>query len=331
MDSSIKSKRHKQPKIVIVVPNYNGATILFRNRPILEDCLRSLQKLSYKNYKVVIGDGNSPDNSYKIAKRYGVDFYRNKVNNGPIKNNNSTIKYVVRKYDPKYILWFNNDALIIQKDFLERLVDVAEEDGKVGIEGCKLLYPNGKIQHAGVTRQFRNRGRFEIDEGRYDSVEEMGVTAAVCLYRVSMLKKIGLFDDIYYTSCEDVDLCLRAQNAGYKVIYNGTAKAIHLEGFTVKASKDNSIKVKDFYVRQADYTYLSLKYGDLIQKLRFSCILFARAFLVLDDPDHTKKRSKINQRSGMLKNICLTFKAIPDGYSKYRRWITGDNGKHQKL
>lgn len=329
MDSPIKLKKHKQPEIVIVVPNYNGATIMFKNRPILKDCLKSLKLLTYKNYKVVIGDGNSPDNSYKIAKRFGVDFYRNKVNYGPIKNNNSTIRYVIRKYNPKYILWFNNDALIIQDDFLERLIDVAEKDDDVGVEGCKLLYPNGKIQHAGVTRQFRNRGRFEIDEGKYDSIEEMEVTAAVCLYRTSMLKRIGLFDDIYYTSCEDVDLCLRARKEGYKVIYNGTAKAIHLEGFTVKASKDNSVKVKDFYARQADYTYLSLKYGNALQKLRFTGVLLGRAFFVLEDPEHTKKGNTINQRKGALRNLCLTFKAIPDGYSKYRRWISKNGSRNR--
>ncbi len=315
-----RKSKNSYPKVVIVVPNYNGATIMFKNRPILDDCLKSLKKLSYKNYKVVIGDGNSPDDSYKIARKYGVDFYKNKVNEGPIKNNNSTIRYVLKKYNPKYILWFNNDALIIQDDFLERLVNEAEKDDKIAIEGCKLLYPNGKIQHAGVTRQFRNRGRFEKDSEEYGKIDNLDVTAAVCLYRCSTLKRIGLFDEIYYTSCEDVDLCRRARVFGYKVIYNGTAKAIHLEGFTVKASKDTSIKVKDFYVRQADYAYLSMKYGTVIQKIRYPMVLFARAFFVLDDPEHTKKSTTINKRRGVLNNLCLTARAIPDGRSKYMIW-----------
>ncbi len=252
----------KEPFVVIIVPNFNGQAITFENKPILYNCLKSLQKLLYKNYKIVIGDGNSTDKSEEIAKKFNIDFFRNKQNKGPIKNNNNSIRYVIKKYNPDYILWFNNDAIITDKNFLTNMVNVMNKDKKIGIEGVKLLYPNKKIQHAGVNKElgFRNRGRFETDNKQYNKVENIdAVTAAVCLYNVKMLKQISLFDEIYNTSCEDIDLCVRAKNNGYKVVYNGSTSAIHLEGFTIKSSGNKAIKTKDFYNRQEDYIYFALK------------------------------------------------------------------------
>ncbi len=322
MKSRIKENK-KEPFVIIIVPNYNGGIILFDNKPILYNCLNSLKKLTYKNYKVIIGDGNSTDKSKEIAKKFNIDFFRNKINKGPIKNNNNSIKYVLKKYNPDYILWFNNDAIITDKKFLTNMINAINENKKIGIEGVKLIYPNKKIQHAGVSKKlgFRNRGRFEINRNQYNKIEEIdAVTAAVCLYNVNMLKKIGLFDEIYNTSCEDIDLCVRAKNNGYKVIYNGTTNAIHLEGFTVKASNDDSIKTKDFYARQEDYIYFALKNSkSLLLTLKIFSIELVRSFFIMEDPDKSTKSNVIIGRKGVLLNIVASLKAIKGGYKKAKK------------
>ena len=316
--------KRKVPSVVIVVPNYNGESIKFRKRSILSECLKSIRKLDYKNYKVVVGDGNSPDRSEEVARRFGVDFFRNRVNLGPIKNNNTTIRYVIRRYNPDYILWFNNDALVTERDFLDKLVEVAESDKLIAIEGCRLLYPDGRIQHAGVTEGFRNRGRFDRDRGEWNMVEDIyAVTAAVCLYRVSALRKIGLFDDTYNTSCEDVDLCMRAKEHGFRVIYNGKVSAIHLEGFTVK-SGDRSVKTRDFLFRQEDYMYLSLRYGGIRQRIRGVKILLGRCIFVLEGERDGRSGAVMVFRSGIPNNIILTLKAFAGAYRRYRD-LTGNN------
>lgn len=319
----------KEPFVVIIVPNFNGQAITFENKPILYNCLKSLQKLLYKNYKIVIGDGDSNDKSREIAKNFKTDFFKNKQNKGPIKNNNNSIRYVLKKYNPDYILWFNNDAIITDKNFLTNMVNVMNKDKKIGIEGVKLLYPNKKIQHAGVSISlgFRNRGRFEIDNNQFNKIENIeAVTAAVCLYNVKMLKQIGLFDEIYNTSCEDIDLCVRAENNGYKVIYNGSTSAIHLEGFTVKASGNKAIKTKDFYNRQEDYIYFALKNSkSLILTSRIFGIMFLRSFFVMEDPEKTKKSRIIIFRKGTFNNILASLKAIIGGYKKYKLYKLKDN------
>ncbi len=320
----MKDKKYKkEPFVVIVVPNFNGEAITFEGKPILYNCLKSLEKLTYRNYKIVIGDGDSTDRSEQLAKKFKVDFFRNRPNKGPIKNNNNTIKYVMIRYRPDYILWFNNDAVITDPDFLGNMVRVMERDKNAGIEGVKLLYPNGKIQHAGVTVSagFRNRGRFEQDNGQYNKIEKIqAVTAAVCLYRCEMLKKIGLFDEIYNTSCEDVDLCVRATQNKYNVLYNGTTSAVHLEGFTIKGAGSPEAAQRDFALRQEDYFYFSLKNAGIGLRLRTLGILFARAFVVMEDREKTGKATTIIIRKNFLQNLKATFKAIGGGMKKEKEW-----------
>ena len=318
--STKKDKKYtKEPFVVIIVPNFNGEAITFKGKPILYNCLKSLEKLTYRNYKIVIGDGDSTDRSEQLAKKFKLDFFRNRPNKGPIKNNNNTIKYVMIKYKPDYILWFNNDAIITDPKFLGNMVMAMENDKNAGIEGVKLLYPNGKIQHAGVTVSagFRNRGRFEQDNGQYNKIEKIqAVTAAVCLYRCEMLKKIGLFDEIYNTSCEDVDLCVRATQNKYHVLYNGTTSAVHLEGFTIKGAGSPQATQKDFELRQEDYFYFSLKNATMGSMIKSIGILFARAFVVMEDKEKTGKATTIIIRRNFLQNLKATFKAIGGGMKK---------------
>ncbi|MEM3875872.1 MAG: glycosyltransferase [Candidatus Micrarchaeaceae archaeon] len=322
--STKKDKKYtKEPFVVIIVPNFNGEAITFKGKPILYNCLKSLEKLTYRNYKIVIGDGDSTDRSEQLAKKFKLDFFRNRPNKGPIKNNNNTIKYVMIKYKPDYILWFNNDAIITDPKFLGNMVMAMENDKNAGIEGVKLLYPNGKIQHAGVivSAGFRNRGRFEQDNGQYKKIEKIeAVTAAVCLYRCEMLKKIGLFDEIYNTSCEDVDLCVRATQNKYNVLYNGTTSAVHLEGFTIKGAGSPEAAQRDFALRQEDYFYFSLKNATMGSMIKSIGILFARAFVVMEDKEKTGKATTIIIRRNFLQNLKATFKAIEGGMKKEKEW-----------
>jgi len=96
----------------------------------------------------------------------------------------------------------------------ETLIDVIESESNIGIVGCKLLYPNGKIQHAGGIINLtggHNRGECEKEMGRYCKIEFLKfVTGAVLLIKTDVIRKIGLLDEgftpLYY---EDVDWCVR--------------------------------------------------------------------------------------------------------------------------
>ena len=152
-----------------------------------------------------------------------------------------------------------NDDCFVQKGSIDQLVKRAAGSSKIGIVGAKLLYPDGTIQHAGgfILRRgpwltirhgigtgrplhafqdlFReeNYGCFHFyrDPDREDVAF---VTAAFCLLSGPLVRAIGGFDEGYVSSFEDVDYCLRAQEAGFRVVYEPQATATHLEGASLK-------------------------------------------------------------------------------------------------
>jgi GT2 family glycosyltransferase len=142
----------------------------------------------------------------------------------------------LKKYKPKYILLLNKDTKIIQKDWLKKLVETAESDKKIGIVGPKLIYPDGRIQHAGIDiKSLKHRGIYE-PKSIYTKTEEIDAVTGACLLISSRaISKIGCLDEVYSPfSFEDVDLCLRAKHGGFKIIFNGEVVLIHREGVSTR-------------------------------------------------------------------------------------------------
>jgi GT2 family glycosyltransferase len=129
-----------------------------------------------------------------------------------------------------------HDAVLVNADveffepWLENLL-AAEGD----IVGALLLYPNGLIQHAGVyysilTRQFDHRYRYAPGNLKQAQEEvDCPVTAALQLIRLHVLEKVGLYDEEFRLSYEDMDYCHRVFEAGYICHYTPQVRAYHLE------------------------------------------------------------------------------------------------------
>jgi len=134
------------------------------------------------------------------------------------------------------ILVLINQDVVLRKGCLEALYHRLSKSGP-GIVGCKLLYPDGRtIQHAGgIIRLPRgesdHRGYRQIDDGRWDSVEQVDyVTGAVFAFDRTVLNKVGQFDEGFYPGYyEEGDYCFRARAAGFPVIYEPNAVALHHE------------------------------------------------------------------------------------------------------
>jgi hypothetical protein len=143
---------------------------------------------------------------------------------------------------------FNNDA-VADKDWLQNLTKVMEQDEKIGIVTCKFL--DIKAEHIDSTGdQYTTwglpypRGRDEPVSNKYDSQTSVfAASGGASLYRISMLKQIGLFDEDFFAYYEDVDISFRAQLAGWKVVYAPKAIAYHQIGAT-------SSKIKGFTTYQ---------------------------------------------------------------------------------
>lgn len=127
----------------------------------------------------------------------------------------------------------NNDTLVAP-DFLSELVNVAESDPKIGLAGPKIYFyhePNriwfagGKISLFSVSS---NRGRNMIDKGQFDRVDYVDFISGSCmLIKRSVLVSAGLLDPVYFFGIEDVDMSLRATQAGFSNVFVPTSKIWH--------------------------------------------------------------------------------------------------------
>src|SRR5207248_1507347 len=116
----------------------------------------------------------------------------------------------------KYVLFLNNDTEP-HPEWLKPMIDVVDTRPEVAMVGCKLLYPNGTIQHAGVMFAYASPdpiSPFNADSGAPSGTstqvrELKAVTAACMLIRSNVFKAMGGFDEGYLNGYEDIDLCLR--------------------------------------------------------------------------------------------------------------------------
>jgi len=135
--------------------------------------------------------------------------------------NNIGIRYALKKGDCDYVWLLNNDT-VVGKDALVEIVKVAESNESIGLCGSKLLkmYNLKIIDSAGYVFKWGrtiDRGEGEIDKGQYDDkTNVIGAMAATCLYRVKMLRNIGLFDESFFMQYEDADLSWRANLRGWE-------------------------------------------------------------------------------------------------------------------
>lgn len=131
----------------------------------------------------------------------------------------------------------NNDTLVTD-GWLNALMEPVAKDDNLAVVGAKLLYPNDLVQHAGVV--FNQKGKvyhlyryFHRDHPAVNKTREFQVVTSACLLiRTQVFMQVGLFDENFRNGFEDVDLCLRARQSGYRLLYNPDCVVYHLESMT---------------------------------------------------------------------------------------------------
>ena len=229
----------KEPLVVAIVLNWNGIVIEYMNHSIIETTLKTLKKVKYQNLKVVVVDAESTDNSLEFVRKNFPDFDLLKVKNkGFAYANNKAIKYAFKKYpDLDYVVLLNDDLIFNEKMWLKKLVDVGEKLSDVGIVGCKLKYPDGRVYEAGsYSEKFYTL--INIKNKNKKSGYVKAVIGAVFLIKKEVLQKIGCIDEIYLPFFkEEVDFCERALANGYKTYYVNNTDITHLESYSVMKYK----------------------------------------------------------------------------------------------
>ena len=224
----------ERPMVSVVIPTRDGVSHLRK-------CLASLEEhTTYPNYEVVIVDNGS-------AERETLDFLKSQAQNPQIsilrfpgEFNYSAINNAgVNAAKGSIVCLLNDDTEATTSGWLSEMVGQLWQP-EVGVVGAKLLYPDQTIQHAGVVTGiggFAGHGHKHAtrsDHGyfaRLTVTHEVGAVTGACLLTTRKLwDQIGGLDaENFKIAFNDVDYCLRARQAGYKVIWTPYAELLHHE------------------------------------------------------------------------------------------------------
>ncbi|MFQ5941337.1 MAG: glycosyltransferase [Nitrososphaerales archaeon] len=270
----------RKPKVSIIIPSKDRVDLLRK-------CVESIEKkLTYKNYEIIIVDTGSEEKEtleylreveHKVISIKMDKFNFSKANN-----------VAVLRAKGEYVLLMNNDIEINYPNLLEEMLGYMESDVNIAAVGAKLLYTDGRVQHAGVVLGLNNglaghanKLRGDSDPGYlwYASVARnySAVTAALMMVRKKYYMDVGGMDEENLAvAYGDVDLCLKMIDKGYRIVFNPYASAYHHEGSTRGSGKgrddpkeESFLRNKWYHVIRKDPFYnpnLSLEDGSFIIK-----------------------------------------------------------------
>lgn len=211
-------------RVSIIIPHWNG-------REHLDDCLNSLRKQTFENFEVILADNGSTDGSQEIIRREFPE-----VRLVELGKNRGFTGACIAGYNVsrgEFVCLLNNDTETDPR-WLEVLVDTFERNPQAGIVASKILLFDQRDHFHSAGDYYRvnglpgNRGVWQLDIGQYEEEEPVfSACGGAAAYRRSMIEGIGFLDDMFYFSCEDIDLAWRAQLTGWKVVYAPAAVVYH--------------------------------------------------------------------------------------------------------
>ncbi len=269
---------NKNNLVAIIVLSHN------KKNDVLE-CLESVNKQDYKEYKVIVVDNASTDDSVAAigSKFPAVHLVKNKINLGAGSGRNTGWHFAEKNLDYKYILFLDDDA-IIDTNYITKLVSLFTDNSRVGI-ACGKAYTDKKlntIMSAGIRANLFSGSIYDIgsgknDNGQYDNSGYVDACGSFgMMFRRELFSKLRGFDENFSPyGWEDVDLCLKARKHGYYTYYLSEAVLIH-KG-TKLGRKPNPLYEKS---KIKNYIYLLISNTTSIQKITCTVCLPFRALVL---------------------------------------------------
>lgn len=286
----VKYKVKNEELISIIIPNKDQAAML-------EKCIASVEKSTYKRYEVIVVENNSTETGTfaYYEKLTGCTYHADEPMEGKLANGNRICVVTWKGFfnysainnfgvdfaKGNYLLLLNNDIEIITEDWLEEMLGHCQREDVAAV-GCKLLYPDGTIQHAGVgigLGGIANSMFVGMDSKFHGYMHRVNlqlnysaVTAACMMVKKSVFEEVGGLEEELTVAYNDIDLCLKMGAAGYRIVYTPYAMATHYEsksrGYENTPEKQARLKKESDYMLEkwADI----FEYGDPYYNPNFS-------------------------------------------------------------
>jgi GT2 family glycosyltransferase len=316
---------------------------------LLKQFLPSIINFSSNESEVYVADNASTDTSISYIKQFfpSVKIIKNSVNGGYAKGYNDALQSI--KADIYCLI--NSDVEVTQ-NWLPPILDVFKDDERTAIVQPKILdfKDKTKFEYAGAAGGFIDlygypycRGRvfnhLETDNHQFNDISEILWASGACFFiRSKIYHQINGFDEDYFAHQEEIDLCWRTHNIGYKVKYVGTSTVFHIGGATLQ-----EINPKKTFLNFRNSLFNIVKN---VPKKWFLFVIFSR--LILDGiagikfilelkPNHTwaivkahlsfyknffkflKKRRKLQKKQGYNLHTSIIWQYFVLGRKKFEK------------
>jgi len=232
-----------EKNVITTNPSVSIVLLHWKDYSDTKQCLLSLENVSYKNRHTIIVDNCSNDGSIeKLQEEFpDVKYILNNSNLGFSCGVNVGLR-AAYKMGTDYALVLNND-MVVNSDFLEPAIAVAENDENVGAVTGKIMFksrPNIFWHAGGYIDLFRVqgvvRGNGDVDHGQYDKICQTGwASGAMCLLPRKTLEKVGYFPEEHFFGQEEYDYSTAILRSGFKIIYVPDFKGEHEVGGSYNA------------------------------------------------------------------------------------------------
>jgi GT2 family glycosyltransferase len=296
------------PKIAIVILNWNGAKLLPQFLPSV------IQFSKGDSTEIIVADNGSTDESLSMLKKKfpEVKIIDLKQNFGFARGYNEALKQV----EADYFVILNSDVEVTA-GWLEAPIRLMETDPSIAAVQPKILsYQNRThFEYAGAAGGFIDRfgypfcrGRIfnevEADNGQYDNVADIFWTTGACMFvRSKLFREVGGFDADFWAHMEEIDLCWRLKNRGFRIVYTPESTVFHVGGGTL--SYDNPQKLYLNFRNNLWLLYKNLPANQLFHILTVRMILDTVAAIKL------LAEFNLNGIKSVLKAHYHFYKSIP--------------------
>jgi GT2 family glycosyltransferase len=235
----VRRRVQGEPLVSVIIPTRgSGGDVWGQHRVFVSEMVRSIvERSTYSHLEfVIVHDTDTPPEVMAELRELCGSRLVDVPYDKPF-NFSEKINWGFAAASGDYLLILNDDMEVIDPDWIETLLALAQDPG-VGLVGAKLLFSDGTVQHAG--HHYDNGEAYHFlygaerdDTGYFNSLvvqrETSGVTGACMMLRREVYDEVGGMTELLPGSFNDVDFCLKVRAAGHRIIWTPWASLYHFE------------------------------------------------------------------------------------------------------